>query len=127
MNGAAFTIILVLFLVVMIGGMALLVFGLISGSRRRRADRAAPVLERAATVSSRRADERPSRSEFPSRFFATFEFADGSREEYLLPAGRPAFEQLAEGTQGVLVTQGSQFHAFRAGAQVQDRMPGSPA
>lgn len=125
MNGAAFGIFLLLFLIVMVGGLALLVVGVVRAGRRRRADRAAPVLERPATVTSRRADERPSRSDFPSRFYATFEFADASRAEYLLPDGRPAYSQLVEGAPGVLVTEGSRFLAFRPGASVQDRTPGS--
>lgn len=52
-------------------------------------------------------------------YFATFEFPDGSREEFRLQG--EAYGLLSEGDSGLLRTQGTWFQGFDRNSQIQDR------
>jgi hypothetical protein len=71
-----------------------------------------PVLSRWARVVGRREDTSGGGEEFPVHtwYYITFEFADGSREEFTV-TGRQ-FGMLREGDAGTLRSQGSWFQGF---------------
>lgn len=78
-----------------------------------------PVVERAAQVTGKRqsthvsggTDNMPATSS--TSHFVTFEFADGSREEFRVRTGD--YAMLAEGDMGMLRSQGTWFKGFERG------------
>jgi hypothetical protein len=69
----------------------------------------APLMPRAAVVKTKRTSV--SRGENSSTsYYATFEFADGAREEFTVPT--ELYSQLAEGDGGVLFTRANTVAAF---------------
>ena len=74
-----------------------------------------PLEGRAAVVMGRRAQTTGSRSSLNMRYYATFEFEDGSRKEFHVIDGK-VFGEMAEGDAGVVFSRGEFVFAF-------DRVP----
>jgi hypothetical protein len=70
----------------------------------------APLVPRAAVVRSKRSETSGGSESTSTSYFATFEFPDGSREEFsVTPA---LYSQLADGDAGVLFTRANMAAAF---------------
>ena len=103
----------------LIFAMVLAVFVLVAvtiakaGVQKRREDAAnaaAPVLNRPARVVAKRTAVTGGEKSTRTTYYATFEFPDGSREEFRLQG--EAYGLLSEGDSGLLRTQGTWFHGF---------------
>ena len=115
--------IMVLFFVVFLGILTLFTAGIIKAIIKhrtvRRTNLASPPLSRPARVVAKRSSVSGSENSTSTSYFATFEFADGSRTEFELKGAE--YGTLAEGDAGVLHNQGTWFRGFDRNSQIQDR------
>lgn len=115
----AVVLVMLLFFVVFAGIVGVVLKSVVSGVGRTRANRSAALLRRPARVVAKRHGVAGGSSTAGSRYFATFEFPDGSREEF--PMMGEAYGMLAEGDAGLLTSQGTWFKGFqRGGSAIQD-------
>jgi hypothetical protein len=73
-------------------------------------NRASPLLSRHVRVVTKRQHVSGSRSGTRTRYYVTFEFTDGSREELSVTGG--VYGQIAEGDRGTLHSQGTWYKRF---------------
>ncbi len=87
---------------------------------QKKANLAAPVTTSPAIVTSRRTEVTGGgESRAVTHYFATFEFANGARQEFSLTGDQ--YAQLAERDRGLLISQGTWFHSFQRDRMIQDR------
>lgn len=101
---------------VILGGIMVAV---IRAIQRQAANKASPQLARQARVTAKRSDLTGTSDHRSNTYYATFEFPDGSREEFRLQGD--AYGLLSEGDSGLLRTQGTWFQGFDRNSQIQDR------
>lgn len=109
---------------IFIGLVFLLVFGgiafaTIRSLQRRAANKASPQLLRQARVVTKRSAVSGGENSTSTSYFATFQFPDGSRDEFQL-RGRE-YGLISESDTGLLRTQGTWFQGFERSNQIQDR------
>lgn len=73
-------------------------------------NRVSPLLSRNVRVVAKRQHVSGSQYATGTRYYVTFEFTDGSREEFSVTGG--VYGQIAEGDRGTLHSQGTWYKGF---------------
>lgn len=101
-------IVLAIFFVIMF--VFVVVFPLVQSANKHAENSKSPKLSRKAKIVAKRQHVSGSENSTRTSYYATFEFMDGSREEFSMKAKE--YGMLAEDDEGMLNSQGEWFHGF---------------